>query len=994
MPGDTVTFKSNIVFKGLDPVLSPSIEVAVTSGASVQSSKLVDVNNTDTINGNINQTVNKTIVTFDSLATLNPTNQYYVETKILVVPVNNQGTNINNSIVSVETIVTGQVAGETQQSVISDGLTINNLTSVDVTPPVFTPAASLTLSPNSTGCKASVTLTAPTVTDNVGVIYVTNNAPPSFSVGITTFTWTAYDAAGNNSSVIQTVTVLGPVLMPPSVSSASLCSGNSILLNASTVNGEVEWYAVSTGGSTIQNGNSYQTPVLNNSVTYYVGSDLYGCKSARSPLVVVVKTTPPAPAVIQPTICSGNTASMSAIVTSGIVKWYNSNNILVGTNPSYNTAILNSNATYYVQNVSNGCNGYLDTVTVFVKQTPSMPIASGTNVCIGMPATVASIGPGGSYEWYDALTNGTLLTNNPSLTLTNLVANKNVYVQTTIDGCISARKEVQIIVTPTKPDDISPTISGPVLLCQKDTITYVTGAANYAYTYNWSLPNGMTLLNGQGTRTITALANVNTYINGAVTVNAVNACGISASRVLDINLPGSITGLDKLCSVNGATYSVGSVNGATNYSWSLPNGMSGTSNTNSIAVSISQSAFSSGNISVTAYAGCGSTSPKVKFVSAQTGTPGSISGQAVNVCGNSIKVYSIAAVANASLYNWTAPTGAVIEGSLNNMLSTTSNSIVVTFPPNFKTGQISVNSSNGCFSSGNRSITVIQSPTGSSPGVISGSTNVCSILGTTLFATYSISPVNGVSSYSWTVPSNASLLSGQGTTQVNVLFNNMFNGGNITVASVGTCTNSAIRTLGVGKVPGAINSINGPTTTCEVQGLSVVYSVSPIADASGYLWTVPSSGTIVSGNNSNNIIVAFSNTVLANSKITVRATGLCGGSAIRTVSLTACNFARTSTQTSENESLDLGNVPFFNSEIYPNPTSGVFKFDIWCQQKSALEIQIYNMLGEKVYNNNIISELGIANLEIDISHLAAAFYMVQIINQTENKTYIKRVLKE
>ena len=89
VPGDTVTFKSNIVFKGNDPVINPSIEVAVTSGASVQSSKLIDVQNTDTINGNINQTVNKTIVTFDSVSTLVPTNQYYVETKILVVPVNN-----------------------------------------------------------------------------------------------------------------------------------------------------------------------------------------------------------------------------------------------------------------------------------------------------------------------------------------------------------------------------------------------------------------------------------------------------------------------------------------------------------------------------------------------------------------------------------------------------------------------------------------------------------------------------------------------------------------------------------------------------------------------------------------------------------------------------------------------------------------------------------------------------------------------------------------
>ena len=994
VPGDTVTFKSNIVFNSTNAVLSPSIEVAVTSGASVKSSKLVNVSIADTINGNVNQNVNKTIVTFDSVATLIPTNQYYIETKILVVPVNNQGTNINNSIVSVETIVTGQVGGETQQSVICDGLTINNLNSVDVTPPIFTPPPSLTISPNSAGCKASVTLTTPAVTDNVGVIYISNNAPPSFSVGTTTFAWTAYDAAGNNSSITQTVIVLAPVLTPSSVASASLCSGNSILLNASTVNGDIEWYNVSTGGASIQNGNSYQTPVLNNSITYYVGADQNGCKSLRTPLVVVVKTTPPAPAVIQPTICSGTTTTMSAIVSSGNVKWYNSNNILIGTNPTFNTPILNTNTTYYVQNTSNGCEGYLDTVTVFVKQTPVMPVASGTNICIGMTATVVATGPGGSYEWYDTYTNGSLLSNNSLLTLSNLITNKNVYVQTTINGCVSARKEVQIIVTPTQPDNISPTISGPVLLCQEDTLTYTTGAANYAYTYNWSLPNGMSLLHGQGTRTVTVLANLNTYINGAITVNAVNACGISTARVLDINLPGPITGLDKLCSVNSATYSVGSVNGATNYSWNLPNGMTGSSNTNSIVVNISPSVFSSGNISVTANAGCGSTSPKLKLVSALTGTPGVISGQAVNVCGNSTKVYSIVAVANATQYNWTAPNGATIVGSSGNTLSTTNNSIAVTLPSNFKNGQITVNSSNSCYSSSIRSITVIQSPTGSSQGIISGSTNVCSIMGSSVFATYSISPVNGVSSYYWTVPINATLISGQGTTQINVQYNNLFNGGNITVASVGTCTNSATRILGVGKVPGAIISISGPTTTCDVQNLSVGYSVSPIPDARGYLWTVPSSATVISGNNTNNIVVAFSNSVLANSKITARATNVCGGSAIRTITLSECSFARTSTHTSENESNDIVPISSYISEVYPNPTSGIFRFDMWCEQKSTMEIQIFNMLGEIVYSNKVISEIGNSQLEVDISNLATALYSVQIINLTNNVTYVKRVIKE
>ncbi len=992
VPGDTVTFKSNIVFKGTDPVINPSIEVAVTSGASVQSSKLIDVQNTDTINGNISQTVNKTIVTFDSVSTLVPTNQYYVETKILVVPVNNQGTNINNSIISVETIVTGEVAGETQQSVVSDGLTVNRLASVDVTAPVFTPPQTLTLSPNAAGCTATVVLTEPTVTDNVGVIYITNNAPANFNVGNTTFTWTAYDAAGNNSKTTQVVTVIAPVLIPPAVSSTSLCSGNSILLNATTINGDVEWYNASSGGVLLHNGNPYQTPILNSSVTYYVGADLFGCKSTRSPLIVVVKTTPSAPAVVQPTICSGNSTSLFASVPSGSIKWYNSNNTLIGSNPTYNTPILNTNTTYFVQNIANGCIGYFDTVTVNVNQTPSAPNALGTNVCLGMSATVMATGPGGNYQWFDALSNGNLLASNASLTLSNLTTSKNVYVQTTINGCVSPRKEVLIFVTSVIPDDISPTISGLVLLCQKDTITYTTGAANFAYSYNWTLPSGMIILNGQGTRTITALANTNAYINGAITVNAVNACGTSNPRVLDINLPGAITGLDKLCSVNSATYSIGAVNGATNYTWNLPNGITGSSTTNSIIVAISQSGFSSGNISVTAKASCGNTTPKLKLISAQTGTPGAIYGQVVNVCGNSTKTYSIIPVANATQYNWTTPYGSMISGSTNNLITTSSNTITVTFPANFITGQIRVSSGNSCYTSSTKSITVIKAPAGSSPGIISGPTNVCSIIGTNTNASYSIAPVSGVSNYLWTVPSNATLVAGQGTTLISVKYNNQYNGGNITVVSIGTCTNSASRSIGVGKVPGAVSNVFGPTSLCSIQGLNSSYSVAPISDATGYLWTIPSGGSMISGNNTNNIVVAFSNSVVANSKITVRATNSCGGSAIKTLTITPCVNARAATI--ENEETVNENNSFSLSELYPNPTNANVSFDIESDKESEIEIHIFDLLGQQVYYNQTKTYEGISKVDIDLTELSKAYYLLHIIDKTNNKVYVKRLIKE
>lgn len=86
IPGDTVTFRSDIGFQGTDPVYNPHVEVNVTSGAIVSSSKLVDVQNTDTINGIINQTAQKTTVSFQGEPTLDPTNQYLLKLKLLLFP--------------------------------------------------------------------------------------------------------------------------------------------------------------------------------------------------------------------------------------------------------------------------------------------------------------------------------------------------------------------------------------------------------------------------------------------------------------------------------------------------------------------------------------------------------------------------------------------------------------------------------------------------------------------------------------------------------------------------------------------------------------------------------------------------------------------------------------------------------------------------------------------------------------------------------------------
>src|SRR4051812_9488630 len=61
------------------------------------------------------------------------------------------------------------------------------------------------------------------------------------------------------------------------------------------------------------------------------------------------------------------------------------------------------------------------------------------------------------------------------------------------------------------------------------------------------------------------------------------------------------------------------------------------------------------------------------------------------------------------------------------------------------------------------------------PGPISGQTNVCSFVGTGQAVTYSITAVADAAVYLWTMPPTATLVSGQGTTNISVVFASGFN---------------------------------------------------------------------------------------------------------------------------------------------------------------------------------------------------------------------------
>jgi hypothetical protein len=140
-------------------------------------------------------------------------------------------------------------------------------------------------------------------------------------------------------------------------------------------------------------------------------------------------------------------------------------------------------------------------------------------------------------------------------------------------------------------------------------------------------------------------------------------------------------------------------------------------------------------------------------------------------------------------------------------------------------------------------------------------------------ASYSVTGLSGVS-YAWTLPSGWILNSGQGTSSITTTVGSA--SGNITVTPTGPCGTGPSQSLAASvlPLPGACGAITGPATPCQ-GSTGLTYSVTQVANATGYIWTVPVTWTILSGQNTETITVTAGN---LGGVIGVYATNPCGAS--------------------------------------------------------------------------------------------------------------------
>ncbi|MFN0189473.1 MAG: T9SS type A sorting domain-containing protein [Bacteroidia bacterium] len=387
----------------------------------------------------------------------------------------------------------------------------------------------------------------------------------------------------------------------------------------------------------------------------------------------------------------------------------------------------------------------------------------------------------------------------------------------------------------------------------------VTGGSA-PYSYLWS--------NGSNTQNQSSLS-AGTY---TVTVTDSNGATATVSATVNVTnqLPSPLSALvgpSTICpGANNITYVVPTTAGATNYQWVLPANMTLVSGqgTNAIVVNFNSS-FLTGVLCVTASNVCGSTSPSCLIINASASTPStpsSITGSGYGVCGLT-RNYSVTNVANVN-YTWSVPAGATLVSGQG------TNAVSIQFTTSFVSGAISVVASNICGTSNARTKTIFGRPL--KPTVINGPTQLC-ITDTVVFSTVA---VFGNNTYTWTMPTGLTILSGQNTTSISVKVGAAAVGGDVCVKAKNSCGSSANLCLTVSIIPNplAIGTITGNAN--GVCNSAKNYSVVNQAGVT-FNWVVPAGATLVSGQGTNAVSVSYNNS-FSSGNIVVTGTNSCGNS--------------------------------------------------------------------------------------------------------------------
>ncbi|GAA3914890.1 T9SS type B sorting domain-containing protein [Chitinophaga oryziterrae] len=331
----------------------------------------------------------------------------------------------------------------------------------------------------------------------------------------------------NANRVPVTVSVV-PSLVTPTVNNATICSGNQATLTATVtaLNVQIRWYSAPTGGTLLFTGPTYITNVLTADTAFYVETSNGTCSlGTRVKANVTVGAGAPTPTLEanNVNICEGTAATFRVTSnTTGITyKWYATltGGTALFTGPVFVTPLLSATTVYYVEalNTTSQCNAATARVqvTANVSLNPVAPVvvSNSVQVCMGQNAVLAVQSPqtGLTYQWYTALTGGTLAASGSTFTVQNVTTDADYYVQAVnSNGCANAGGRVKVSVIAAASPGTPAVTAASVNACQGNTAVLSVQNPDGTLTYRWySAATGGTSL-GSGSSFTTPVINTDT----------------------------------------------------------------------------------------------------------------------------------------------------------------------------------------------------------------------------------------------------------------------------------------------------------------------------------------------------------------------------------------------------------------------------------------------------------------------------------------------------
>ncbi|PXY45615.1 lectin [Flavobacterium hydrophilum] len=190
-----------------------------------------------------------------------------------------------------------------------------------------------------------------------------------------------------------------------------ICDSGPLTLYAASNAGTIRWYDAQVGGKLLETGNTYTTPIISNTTTYYADA---GCEVNRKAVVATVNKTPDAPTVVSDVYrCGTGTVTLQATSNIGIINWFTdpAGGSSVYTGNNFPTPSVSANTTYYAESSDSGCINSNRTPANIIVYTPPVVTDEEVVLCENQTVMLDAKLSGMTYKWSTGETTQTIEVN-------------------------------------------------------------------------------------------------------------------------------------------------------------------------------------------------------------------------------------------------------------------------------------------------------------------------------------------------------------------------------------------------------------------------------------------------------------------------------------------------------------------------------------------------------------------------------------------------------